>query len=209
MRAVIVGAGMGGLMTALALRQSGVFASVDIYEQTKVPSTAGAGFNVPPNAQDSLPVTETSLHPRRSTGAGLKFWTSTYSAGLFTLMISTERALVAVGGGFVALGTLDAVALGTAVSVGVGRVGVGLPVGEAVSVGNAVGTKHVSVGNGVNVSKPEPNKPVGVTCVPSVGKIFGLGVISEELRAGNTEISAEQRQQNTSRNSAGMSTLTA
>jgi salicylate hydroxylase len=49
MRALIVGAGMGGLMTALALRQSGVFASVDIYEQTKVPSTAGAGLNIPPN----------------------------------------------------------------------------------------------------------------------------------------------------------------
>ena len=49
MRAVIVGAGMGGLMTALALRQSGVFASVDIYEQTKVPSTAGAGLNIPSN----------------------------------------------------------------------------------------------------------------------------------------------------------------
>jgi NADPH-dependent 2,4-dienoyl-CoA reductase/sulfur reductase-like enzyme len=49
MRALIVGAGMGGLMTALALRQSGVFASIDIYEQTKVPSTAGAGLNIPPN----------------------------------------------------------------------------------------------------------------------------------------------------------------
>ena len=49
MRALIIGAGMGGLMTALALRQSGVFASVDIYEQTKVPSTAGAGLNIPPN----------------------------------------------------------------------------------------------------------------------------------------------------------------
>ena len=49
MRAVIIGAGMGGLMTALALRQSGVFASIDIYEQTKVPSTAGAGLNIPPN----------------------------------------------------------------------------------------------------------------------------------------------------------------
>src|SRR3982751_5333038 len=49
MRAVIVGAGMGGLMAALALRQSGVFASIDVYEQTKVPSTAGAGLNVPPN----------------------------------------------------------------------------------------------------------------------------------------------------------------
>ena len=49
MRAVIVGAGMGGLMAALALRQSGAFASVDVYEQTKSPSTAGAGLNVPPN----------------------------------------------------------------------------------------------------------------------------------------------------------------
>ena len=49
MRAVIVGAGMGGLMTALALRQSRVFASVEIYEQTKMPSTAGAGLNIPPN----------------------------------------------------------------------------------------------------------------------------------------------------------------
>ncbi len=49
MRAVIIGAGMGGLMTALALRQSGVFSSIDIYEQTKEPSTAGAGLNIPPN----------------------------------------------------------------------------------------------------------------------------------------------------------------
>ena len=49
MRAVIVGAGMGGLMTALALRQSGVFSSIDVYEQTKEPTTAGAGLNIPPN----------------------------------------------------------------------------------------------------------------------------------------------------------------
>src|SRR5262249_9202760 len=49
MRAVIVGAGMGGLMAGLALRQSGAFTSIDIYEQTKLPSTAGAGLNVPPN----------------------------------------------------------------------------------------------------------------------------------------------------------------
>ena len=125
-------------------------------------------------------------------------------------MSSTERTLVAVGGGFVALGTVDAVALGIGVpvDVNVDRVDVGLPVGEAVSVGNAVGTKDVSVGNGVKVSKPEPNKLVGVTCVPSVGKIFGLGVILEELRAGNTEIRAEQRQQKASRNRAGMRTLT-
>lgn len=49
MRAIIVGAGMGGLMTALALRQTDVFSSVDVYEQTKEPSTAGAGLNIPPN----------------------------------------------------------------------------------------------------------------------------------------------------------------
>ncbi|MGH8595818.1 MAG: cytochrome b5 domain-containing protein [Gammaproteobacteria bacterium] len=50
MRAVIVGAGMGGLFTALALREAGgVFESVEVYEQTKTPSTAGAGLNIPPN----------------------------------------------------------------------------------------------------------------------------------------------------------------
>ncbi|MBN06820.1 MAG: monooxygenase [Rhodospirillaceae bacterium] len=49
MRAIIVGAGMGGLMTALALRQSGVFSSIDVCEQTKEPATAGAGLNIPPN----------------------------------------------------------------------------------------------------------------------------------------------------------------
>ncbi|MCC6435364.1 MAG: FAD-dependent monooxygenase, partial [Acidimicrobiales bacterium] len=49
MRAVIIGAGMGGLMAALSLRRSGAFASVDVYEQTKAPSTAGAGLNIPPN----------------------------------------------------------------------------------------------------------------------------------------------------------------
>ena len=37
------------MITALALRESGVFASVDVYEQTKVPTTAGAGLNIPPN----------------------------------------------------------------------------------------------------------------------------------------------------------------
>jgi len=49
MRAVIVGTGRCGLMTAWALRHCGVFASVDVYEQTKVPSTAGARLNIPPN----------------------------------------------------------------------------------------------------------------------------------------------------------------
>jgi salicylate hydroxylase len=49
MHAVIIGAGMGGLFTALALRESGKFTSIDVYEQTAEPSTAGAGLNIPPN----------------------------------------------------------------------------------------------------------------------------------------------------------------
>jgi len=49
MRAVIIGAGMGGLFTALALRESRVFSALDVYEQTRAPSTAGAGLNIAPN----------------------------------------------------------------------------------------------------------------------------------------------------------------
>jgi salicylate hydroxylase len=49
MRAIIIGAGMGGLFTALALRESGVFKSINVYEQTRTPATAGAGLNVAPN----------------------------------------------------------------------------------------------------------------------------------------------------------------
>ena len=40
---------MAGLMTALALRESGVFTTIDVFEQTPKPSTAGAGLNIPPN----------------------------------------------------------------------------------------------------------------------------------------------------------------
>ena len=50
MRALIAGGGMAGLMTALALRESGVFTTIDVFEQTRTPSTAGAGLNIPPNA---------------------------------------------------------------------------------------------------------------------------------------------------------------
>src|SRR3954465_14251975 len=49
MRALIAGGGMAGLMTALALRESGVFTAIDVFEQTRTPSTAGAGLNIPPN----------------------------------------------------------------------------------------------------------------------------------------------------------------
>ena len=37
MRALIAGGGMAGLMTALALRESGVFATIDVFEQTRTP----------------------------------------------------------------------------------------------------------------------------------------------------------------------------
>ena len=49
MHGIIVGAGMGGLFAALALRESGKFESIDVYEQTARPSTAGAGITMPPN----------------------------------------------------------------------------------------------------------------------------------------------------------------
>ena len=40
---------MGGLFTALSLRESGIFNAIDVYEQTRTPSTAGAGLNIAPN----------------------------------------------------------------------------------------------------------------------------------------------------------------
>jgi hypothetical protein len=131
---------------------------------------------------------------------------------LLTAIITTERTFVAVavGGGFVAVGTgdADAVAPGVDVPVPVAANGVGVWVaaGEGVRVGNAVGTKAVEVGNGVNVEKW--NKGVGVACVPSVGKTVGLGRILEGLRDGNKGIINEQRQQNATRNRAGIRTLT-
>jgi hypothetical protein len=134
---------------------------------------------------------------------------STYSAGLFTVIIATVRMFVAValGGGFVAVGMGDAVAVGIDVEVVVGANGVevGIPVGEGVSVGKAVGTNDVRVENGVNVAKL--NKEVGVTCVPSVGKTSGLGSASEGSRDGSKEIGTTQRQQITRSNKAGIRIL--
>ena len=49
MRAIVIGGGMGGLFSALALCKAGVFNSVDVYEQTSRPTTAGAGLNIAPN----------------------------------------------------------------------------------------------------------------------------------------------------------------
>ncbi|GIF76680.1 FAD-dependent monooxygenase [Asanoa siamensis] len=48
MRAVVVGGGIGGLVTALALRRVGV--EVRVFEQAAVVGTAGAGIQLAPNA---------------------------------------------------------------------------------------------------------------------------------------------------------------
>ena len=129
---------------------------------------------------------------------------------MLTAIISTERILVAVavGAGFVAVGTGEAVALGIGVPVPVAANGVAvkMPVGEGVRLGNAVGTKAVEVGSGVNVEKW--NKEVGVACVPSVGETVGLGERSEGLPGRSKGIRSEQRQQNASRNRTGIRTLT-
>lgn len=49
MHAIIIGGGMGGLATALSLREAGAFESISVYEQANVPTTAGAGLNISPN----------------------------------------------------------------------------------------------------------------------------------------------------------------
>ena len=72
MHAIIIGAGMGGLFAALALRESGQFTSVDVYEQTAKPSTAGAGITMPPNGArlcKSLGVDLTGGDPKGPHGA--------------------------------------------------------------------------------------------------------------------------------------------
>jgi 2-polyprenyl-6-methoxyphenol hydroxylase-like FAD-dependent oxidoreductase len=46
-RVAIIGAGIGGLTTALALARRGV--SVDVYEQARAMSEIGAGLHVSPN----------------------------------------------------------------------------------------------------------------------------------------------------------------
>jgi len=87
-------------------------------------------------------------------------------------------------------------------------VGVWVPVGRAVSVGNAVeGVEGGKVGKGVNVGKSKLNKAVGVAAIPSLGKAFGLGTIVEEFRGRNKLIKTEQRQQNTSRSKLGKTIL--
>ena len=63
MRALIAGGGMAGLMTALALRESGVFATIDVFEQTPTPSTAGAGLNVPRTRRARLAAAAGSAGP--------------------------------------------------------------------------------------------------------------------------------------------------
>ena len=52
MRVVIIGAGIGGLTTALALQQKGF--DVDVYERTTVLTDVGAGLSLWPNALKAL-----------------------------------------------------------------------------------------------------------------------------------------------------------
>ena len=52
MRVVIIGAGIGGLTTALALQQKGI--DVDVYERTAVLTDVGAGISLWPNALKAL-----------------------------------------------------------------------------------------------------------------------------------------------------------
>ena len=49
MRAIVIGGGMAGLFTAIASREADVFDGIDIFEQTRQPTTAGAGLSIAPN----------------------------------------------------------------------------------------------------------------------------------------------------------------
>ena len=134
------------------------------------------GCRVPRSGQDWLPVSETSLHPCRSTTAFVRFWISTYSIGLLTSMIRTEPPVVGMTGGCDAVtGGFVAVSVGSAVPVAVGEIGVGEAVTVAcdVSVGSAVAKG--CVGNGVSVGKSKSNKGVGVAPPSWLGKSTGLG----------------------------------
>jgi hypothetical protein len=125
------------------------------------------------------------------------------------LIIRTEPALVAVGGGFVFVGmsvfVTVVVAVGTGVSVAVGAMGVRVSVlvEEGVKVGNGVGPGKV--GNGVNVAPPKLNKGVAVSAVPCVRKISGVGEMLGALRGRNKLNVTEQRQHITSKNMTGTS----
>jgi 2-polyprenyl-6-methoxyphenol hydroxylase-like FAD-dependent oxidoreductase len=52
MRVIIIGAGIGGLTTALALKQKGI--DVDVYERSPVLTDVGAGISLWPNALKAL-----------------------------------------------------------------------------------------------------------------------------------------------------------
>ncbi|KAK7751977.1 hypothetical protein SLS62_006120 [Diatrype stigma] len=63
LRAVIVGGGIAGLSTAIALRRAGH--AVVVYERTQLDNEVGAAINVPPNASRFL-VGDWGLDPARS-----------------------------------------------------------------------------------------------------------------------------------------------
>ena len=161
------------------------------------------GWRVPRRGHDWFPVSETSLQPRRSTAAFVRFWISTYSLGLSTKRMSTESPLVGITGGCEAVAEgCEAVRVGSAVPVAVGAVCVGraVPVGGEVSVGSAV--EKGCVGNGVKVGKSKSNRSVGVDPPSWLGSITGLetAVEAAPLPQEGKLTSTGQRQQNGSTN---------
>ena len=76
---------MAGLMSALALRESGAFTTIDVFEQTRTPSTAGAGLNIPPHGARLSPWLRVGLDGGDP---------ASYAAAVEAL-----RSLVDVGGG--------------------------------------------------------------------------------------------------------------
>ena len=52
MHTIIIGAGIGGLTAALALKQKGI--EVDVYERSAVLTDVGAGISLWPNALKAL-----------------------------------------------------------------------------------------------------------------------------------------------------------
>src|SRR5689334_22713428 len=87
MRIAIVGAGIGGLVAALALARRGC--TVDVYEQTRVLKEVGAGLQLGANGTRVLaalgvlePVLATAFQPR---GKEVRLWNSGQTWKLFDL----------------------------------------------------------------------------------------------------------------------------
>ena len=63
MNIIIVGAGIGGLVSALCLHKKGY--KVEIYEQAEILSELGAGVQLSPNATRAVSYTHLTLPTKR------------------------------------------------------------------------------------------------------------------------------------------------